>query len=417
MSRALPKYNKRRVGIIGGAAAVVLSGAVIAGSALAGEGADNGQDAAGAASPGTISCPAVEGSLPAIPASAQAEVDRNLAQLQTQIQEANQRLIDTVGQGGPNFVQNAILGPLEDKRVAALNRIETAIGRAAAKPEGLEALAPCQLNQGGAAGAGQETGAAAGGAADAGAGADAGDAGNAGAPGTISCPAVEGSLPAIPASAQAEVDRNLALLDTQIQEANQRLIDTVGQGGANFVQNAILGPLEDKRVATLNRIETAIGRAAAKPEGLEALAPCELNEGAAAGAGEQADAGAEAGAEAGAGEEAGAGADEGAADAGNAGAAGTISCPAVEGSLPAIPASAQAEVDRNLALLDTQIQEANQRLIDTVGQGGPNFVDNAILGPLEDKRVAALNRIETAIGRAAAKPEGLEALAPCQLNQ
>ncbi len=36
MSRALPKYNKRRVVFIGGAAAVVLSGAVIAGSALAG---------------------------------------------------------------------------------------------------------------------------------------------------------------------------------------------------------------------------------------------------------------------------------------------------------------------------------------------------------------------------------------------
>ncbi|MFE7763334.1 hypothetical protein ACFU5F_18505, partial [Streptomyces sp. NPDC057438] len=267
MSRALPKYNKRRVGIIGGAAAVVLSGAVIAGSALAGEGANNdGQDAA--ASPGTISCPAVEGSLPAIPASAQAEVDRNLAQLQTQIQEANKRLVDTVGQGGANFVQNAILGPLEDKRVAALNRIETAIGRAAAKPEGLEKLAPCQLDQGGAAGAGDQAGARAGADAGAGAGEGAADAGNAGGPGTISCPAVEGSLPAIPASAQAEVDRNLALLDTQIQEANQRLIDTVGQGGANFVNNAILGPLEDKRVAALNRIETAIGRAAAKPEGL-----------------------------------------------------------------------------------------------------------------------------------------------------
>ncbi|MDT0567299.1 hypothetical protein RM704_07460 [Streptomyces sp. DSM 3412] len=275
MSRALPKYNKRRVGIIGGAAAVVLSGAVIAGSALAGEGANN-EDAAGNASPGTISCPSVEGSLPAVPASAQAEVDRNLALLDTQIQEANQRLIDTVGQGGANFVQNAILGPLEDKRIATLNRIETAIGRAAAKPEGLEALAPCQLNQGGAAGAGEEADAGAGAGAGAGEGAE--DAGNAGAAGTITCPEVEGELPAIPASAQAEVDRNLALLDTQIQEANQRLIDTVGQGGPNFVQNAILGPLEDKRVAALNRIETAIGRAAAKPEGLEALAPCQLNQ-------------------------------------------------------------------------------------------------------------------------------------------
>ncbi|TQE26895.1 hypothetical protein [Streptomyces ipomoeae] len=301
MSRALPKYNKRRVGIIGGAAAVVLSGAVIAGSALAGEGADNGQQGAAAASPGTITCPAVEGSLPAIPASAQAEVTRNLELLNTQIQEANQRLVDTVGQGGPNFVNNAILGPLEDKRIATLNRIETAIGRAAAKPEGLEALAPCQLVQGGAAGAGEQAAAGAGGEAtaaptesaageqanagaaagageQAGAGEGAEDAGNAGAAGTITCPEVENQLPAIPASAQAEVTRNLELLNTQIQEANQRLVDTVGQGGPNFVNNAILGPLEDKRIATLNRIETAIGRAAAKPEGLEALAPCQLNQ-------------------------------------------------------------------------------------------------------------------------------------------
>ena len=316
MSRALPKYNKRRVAFIGGAAAVALSGTVIAGFALAGETSSSsksaGTNARTLAGPGTITCPDVTGQLPAIPASAQAEVDRNLAQLQTQIDEANQRLVNTVGQGGPNFVQNAILGPLEDKRVAALNRIETAIGRAAAKPEGLEAFAACTLNAegaGGGAGAGEEAGAGAGEDAGAGAGAEAGagedagagagagadedagagaeagagedagdaagDAGNAGV-GTITCPDVTGQLPAIPASAQAEVDRNLAQLQTQIDEANQRLVNTVGQGGPNFVQNAILGPLEDKRVAALNRIETAIGRAAEKPEGLEAFAACTL---------------------------------------------------------------------------------------------------------------------------------------------
>nr|WP_107909314.1 hypothetical protein [Streptomyces chartreusis] len=282
MSRALPKYNKRRVAFIGGAAAVALSGTVIAGFALAGETSRNGgTNARTLAGPGTISCPDVTGQLPAIPASAQAEVDRNIALLQTQIDEADQRLVDTVGQGGPNFVQNAILGPLEDKRIATLNRIETAIGRAAAKPEGLEAFAACSLNAGGGAeaGAGEEAGAtpsetAAGDAGDAGEGAG-GDAGNAGV-GQIGCPDVTGELPAIPASAQAEVDRNIALLQTQIDEANQRLVDTVGQGGPNFVQNAILGPLEDKRIATLNRIETAIGRAAAKPEGLEAFAACTL---------------------------------------------------------------------------------------------------------------------------------------------
>ncbi|MGC5039247.1 hypothetical protein ACPXCS_15425 [Streptomyces sp. DT190] len=302
MSRALPKYNKRRVAFIGGAAAVALSGTAIAGFALAGETSGGGAaDARTLAGPGTITCPDVTAQLPAVPASAQAEVDRNLAQLDTQIQEANKRLVDTVGQGGPNFVQNAILGPLEDKRVAALNRIETAIGRAAAKPEGLEAFAACQLNADGGAGAGEADGGEAGAGADAGAGAGAGgeagagagagdgaqeggagaeeggagEAGNAGA-GTISCPDVAPQLPAVPASAQAEVDRNLAQLDTQIQEANKRLVDTVGQGGPNFVQNAILGPLEDKRVAAINRIATAIGRTAERPAGLDSLAACTL---------------------------------------------------------------------------------------------------------------------------------------------
>src|SRR6476659_3576645 len=152
MSRALPKYNKRRVAIIGGAAAVALSGAVIAGSALAGTPSKSSGNNARtlAASPGTITCQDVASKLPAIPASAQAEVTRNLTLLQTQIQEANKRLVDTVGQGGLNFVNNAILGPLKDKRVATINRIATAIGRTAAKPTGLDSLAPCTLNAAGA---------------------------------------------------------------------------------------------------------------------------------------------------------------------------------------------------------------------------------------------------------------------------
>ncbi|MGC4916034.1 hypothetical protein, partial [Streptomyces albogriseolus] len=260
MSRALPKYNKRRVGLAGGAAAVALTGAVIAGTALAGESSDGGgADARTLAGPGTISCPDVASQLPAVPASAQAEVTRNLALLDQQIAEANKRLVDTVGQGGPNFVQNAILGPLEDKRIATVNRIATAIGRTADRPAGLDSLAPCSLDaQGGPAAPGQEETGGAGTAAppaedaggDTGAGggdAGAGQGGDASGAGTISCPDVASQLPAVPASAQAEVTRNLALLDQQIAEANKRLVDTVGQGGPNFVQNAILGPLEDKR--------------------------------------------------------------------------------------------------------------------------------------------------------------------------
>nr|WBO76885.1 hypothetical protein SBE_000355 [Streptomyces sp. SBE_14.2] len=278
MSRALPKYNKRRVALIGGAAALALSGAFVVNSALAGETPKNNPRTL--AGPGTISCPDVASQLPAVPASAQAEVDRNLALLQKQIDEANKRLVDTVGQGGPNFVQNAILGPLESKRVAAIDRIAISIGRTAAKPQGLNALAACTLNADGGADTGAEAGAGAGATATPSASAPAAEApaegGNAEV-GTISCPDVASQLPAVPASAQAEVDRNLALLQKQIDEANKRLVDTVGQGGPNFVQNAILGPLESKRVAAIDRIAISIGRTAAKPQGLNALAACTLD--------------------------------------------------------------------------------------------------------------------------------------------
>ncbi|MEU1265300.1 hypothetical protein ABZ473_25140 [Streptomyces cellulosae] len=148
MSRALPKYNKRRVGLIGGAAAVALTGAVIAGTALAGESSDGGgADVRTLAGPGTVSCPDVASQLPAVPASAQAEVTRNLEQLDQQIAEANKRLVDTVGQGGPSFVRNAILGPLQDKRAAAIERIAVSVGRTPERPAGLDSLAACTLTQ------------------------------------------------------------------------------------------------------------------------------------------------------------------------------------------------------------------------------------------------------------------------------
>ncbi|MDT0468053.1 hypothetical protein [Streptomyces gibsoniae] len=284
MSRALPKYNKRRVAIIGGAAAVALSGAVIAGSAFAGE-TSQSNSAKPLAATGTITCPDVKSQLPAVPASAQAEVNRNLDLLNTQIAEADKRLADTVDQGGPDFVQNAILGPLKDKRTSTIDRIAIAIGRKGTKPQGLDSLAACTLGNGGVANNGAS--AAAGGAASqqasgtatqqAGGNNAAGNAAGGGsAAGTITCPDVKSQLPAVPASAQAEVNRNLDLLNTQIAEADKRLADTVGQGGPNFVQNAILGPLKDKRIATVNRIATAIGRTAAKPQGLDSLAACTL---------------------------------------------------------------------------------------------------------------------------------------------
>jgi hypothetical protein len=85
------------------------------------------------------------------------------------------------------------------------------------------------------------------------------------ATGEVDCPDVVSQLPTVPDQAMAEVTDNVNQLDQQVAEANQRLVSTQGQGGANFVQNAILGPLRDKRTAVINRIATAIGRFTQKP--------------------------------------------------------------------------------------------------------------------------------------------------------
>ncbi|RSM88675.1 DUF1996 domain-containing protein [Kibdelosporangium aridum] len=100
-----------------------------------------------------------------------------------------------------------------------------------------------------------------------------------------------------------------------------------------------------------------------------------------------------------------------------AGQAPQVDCPDVASQLPDVPDQAQAEIQRNLDLLDTQIDEANKRLITSQGEGGPNFIQNAILGPLKDKRVATIDRMAIAIGRNAPRPQGLERLAPCALKQ
>ncbi|MEH1130534.1 hypothetical protein V6V89_39600, partial [Micromonospora sp. CPCC 206061] len=100
----------------------------------------------------------------------------------------------------------------------------------------------------------------------------------------------------------------------------------------------------------------------------------------------------------------------------NAATTQTITCPTVADKLQNVPAAARAEVDRNLALLETQIAEANQRLATSQGEGGPNFVQNAILGPLASKRTAAIDRIAIAIDRVGDRPNNLNGLANCTLS-
>ncbi|MEU6714086.1 DUF1996 domain-containing protein [Nonomuraea sp. NPDC046802] len=259
--------------------------------------------ASGTAFAPDISCPSVADSVDEVPARAQAEVQRNLQQLETQIAEAKRRLANSAGQGGANFVQNAILGPLRDKRAAVLERIQIAFQRAGAQaPTGLEGLATCTVQDDGTGNnnddeqdnGNQDNGDQNGSDQDNN-GQNNDDQGNnnqenrnrgngnqngGGRGGQISCPEVADRLGEIPARAQAEVQRNLRQLETQIAEANQRLARSAGQGGPNFVQNAILGPLRDKRAATLERIRIAFQRAGAQaPASLRTLATCEFRNG------------------------------------------------------------------------------------------------------------------------------------------
>jgi hypothetical protein len=143
MSHAVPALFSRRIMLVAVAGGAVCVAAVV-GTAMAGQGTNSYTTKA--ASSQQIVCPAVAPSLPAIPSRAKAEVDRNLALLDTQIAEANTRLASSQGQGGANFVNNAILGPLKDKRTSTIDRIAIAIGRNGTKPTGLDSLAACSLS-------------------------------------------------------------------------------------------------------------------------------------------------------------------------------------------------------------------------------------------------------------------------------
>jgi hypothetical protein len=414
MARRLQKNGVLKIAGVGACAAVLIGGGL--GLASAGEKSAPGTRAAAQ----VVSCPDVRTQLPAIPAAAQAGVDRELALLDQQISEANARLADLAvnPQGGANFVQNAILGPLRSKRVATLDRIAINVNRASGqRPAGLESLATCGVGAAGNTNAGGTGNANPGNNGNSGNNGNGNNAGAAGAQ-TVNCPDVAGRLPAVPAAAQAQVDRELAALRQQISEADTRLAQLAvnPQGGANFVQNAILGPLRDKRAAVLDRIELSFTRlGAAAPAGLDALATCGLNGAGAAPVNN------------GGNNNAGGnnnGNNNGGNNGGNNGApaatgARTVNCPDVASRLPAVPAAARAGVDQELANLRQQITEANNRLAQLAAnpQGGANFIQNAILGPLEDRRVAVINRIATNIGRVTGeRPVPPLELAPCGLN-
>jgi hypothetical protein len=248
-----------------GAVAVALVGAGLHFSAGSADESNTVGLSASLTSAVTVSCPDVAGKVGAVPAAAQAGVTTELANLDTQIANVNARLAKEPGQADNQ------LNDLKGKRSAVIDRIILDITRqGGTEPAGLRALDTCSLASGGAATATTAPAVVATTTpAEAAAGAQ-----------TVNCPDVAGKLPDIPAGAQAEVTRNLTLLDTQIAEADARLakIAVKPEGGPAFIQNAILGPLKDKRVATINRIGTAISRIT-KVQGadLTGLATCTLN--------------------------------------------------------------------------------------------------------------------------------------------
>ncbi len=99
----------------------------------------------------------------------------------------------------------------------------------------------------------------------------------------------------------------------------------------------------------------------------------------------------------------------------------TIDCPdvATADQLASVPEQARPEVDKELAALDVQIAEAYKRLGESADalKQDPGFAENAIAGPLEEKRSATLARIATAIDRVGDRPEGLEELAGCAVRE
>ncbi|MGW5744060.1 DUF1996 domain-containing protein [Amycolatopsis sp. NPDC003861] len=97
-------------------------------------------------------------------------------------------------------------------------------------------------------------------------------------------------------------------------------------------------------------------------------------------------------------------------------ASAQVDCPDVASKLPDVPDQAMDEVNRNLDLLDKQIDEANKRIANG-DLKTPQDIQNAVVGPLKDKRAATIDRIAIAIGRRAAKPTNLGGLAQCVLKQ
>jgi hypothetical protein len=88
-----------------------------------------------------VDCPDVASKLEDVPDKAQAEIDREVANIDKVDAEAEKALEQGKGKANPDEV----LGPLRDKRAAILNRMMIAINRQNVQPPDLNPLAQCKL--------------------------------------------------------------------------------------------------------------------------------------------------------------------------------------------------------------------------------------------------------------------------------
>lgn len=90
----------------------------------------------------TISCPDVGTQLSDVPDGAREDVDRRLAELDTQITAAYEKFADA-----ENTEQaEAVLGPLEEQRRPTIEGIGSSIDQAGGQPpQGIDAMAPCTM--------------------------------------------------------------------------------------------------------------------------------------------------------------------------------------------------------------------------------------------------------------------------------
>ncbi|MDT0318269.1 DUF1996 domain-containing protein [Streptomyces sp. DSM 44918] len=213
--------------------------------------------------------------------------------------------------------------------------------------------------------------------------------------GTIQCPDVGQNMEELPDDARTDVGQLLADLDQQVADAYGQIPTNEAEVAEAEPADSrqVLDELESQREETIEGIVQATGVDGGQAERLRRMSPCQVMPPA-----NPVDTAPPP------------------ADGGSGGGGGSVECPEVQVS--DVPAAAQAEVDRELANLQRQIEEANARLVSSAGEGGPNFVDNAILGPLQGKRTAALDRIRIAIERqGGTAPAGLQDLAACEVGE